>query len=101
LLGLVAYFIIYQGLQGHSVVGVYQAKWPGYQQENTKTFDLRADGTCLYSPHTAYAGGVSSFSGAIVVHKDDDSRYAKWTLENGTVTVIFDDSGNSALFKQE
>jgi len=35
---------------GDSVVGVYQYKWQG-RVENSKTFDLRSNGTCLYTSH--------------------------------------------------
>jgi cephalosporin-C deacetylase-like acetyl esterase len=78
---------------GKPVVGVYQIKWQGNQGENTKTFDFRSDGTCVYTPNTRSEG-----QGFIAV--DTQAQHGTWMVEDGNVVSILD--GNSRLlFKQE
>lgn len=83
---------------GNSVTGVYQLKWQGYQGENSKTFDFRSDGTCVYTPYLTSYGGESDEH----TYTDVDSRSVQgtWAREGGNV-VMKRDGVVFATFKRE
>ena len=69
---------------GKSVVGVYQLKWQGdwegHKDENSRTYDFRADGTCLYTPYvTSHGNGT--------IYIDNEPVQGTWAVEDGKVAM--------------